>query len=151
MHGLPSGVVAGSMGASAQFEPLVPLLLPALGRDVLVEVALRIHEADADQRHAEVAGFLAVIAREHAETARVNRQRLVQRELGREVGNRLSLEIRTCSLPPRVRAARASSSPARARSYQLQPRWILAYRSSVARGIIQSMRTGLCAVARHSG
>jgi hypothetical protein len=47
-----------------------------------MEIALRVHEADADERHAEVAGFLAVVAREHAETAGVNRQRLMQRELG---------------------------------------------------------------------
>ena len=47
-----------------------------------MEVALRVHEADADERHAEVAGLLAVVAGEHAETARVDRQRLMQRELG---------------------------------------------------------------------
>ena len=81
-------VIAGSIGALSQRQPLVDLLLPAFGRHALVEVALRIHEADADERHAEVARFLAVIAGEHAEAAGVDRQRLVQRELRGEVGDR---------------------------------------------------------------
>ena len=55
----------------------VALLLPAVGRDALVEVALRIHEADADERQAQIAGFLAVVAGQHAEAAGVDRQRLV--------------------------------------------------------------------------
>ena len=47
-----------------------------------MEVALRIHESDADERHAQVACFLAVIAREDAKPAGINGQRLMQRELG---------------------------------------------------------------------
>ncbi len=89
MHGWPSGVVAGSIGASAQFSFSYRFFLPALGRDVLVEVALRVHEADADERHAEVARLLAVVAGEHAQPAGVDRQRLVQGELGGEVRDRL--------------------------------------------------------------
>ena len=72
-----------------------------------MEVALRIHEADADERHAEVAGFLAVIAGEHAEAAGVDRQRLVQRELGGEIGDRWPLRVRDTVLPPGVCAPRA--------------------------------------------
>ena len=63
-------------------EQLVALFLPSFRRHVLMEVALRIHEPDADERHAEVAGLLAVIAGQHAKAARVNRQRLMERELG---------------------------------------------------------------------
>ena len=55
-------------------EALVHLLLPPFGRDVLVEVPLRVHEADADERQAEVACLLAVVAGEDAEAAGVNRQ-----------------------------------------------------------------------------
>ena len=96
---------------------LVDLLLPAVGREALVEVALRIHEADADERHAEVAGFLAVIAGEHAEAAGVDRQRLVQRELGGEVGDRLARAARdTRSRTRCCCAARAASSRAMTRS-----------------------------------
>ncbi len=39
-----------------------------------MEVSLRIHEADADERNPEVARFLAVVAREHPEPAGVDRQ-----------------------------------------------------------------------------
>ena len=83
-------------------QALVALFLPAFRRDVLVEVALRVHEADADERHAEIARFLAVIAGEHAEAAGVNRQRLVQRELGGEVRDRVAAELRVAVRPPGV-------------------------------------------------
>ena len=99
---------------------LVVLLLPALGRDALAEVPLRIHEADADERHAEVAGFLAVIAREHAQAAGVDRQRLVERELGARSTRRRSAPRRAeLRLPPRVARRRAHriDAPQRAASY----------------------------------
>ena len=83
-------------------ELLVDLFLPAVGRHTLAEVALRIHEADADDRHAEVAGFLAVITGEDAEAARVDRQRLVQRELGAEVRDDLRRRGIDRRVPPRA-------------------------------------------------
>ena len=72
-----------------------------------MEVALRIHEPDADQRHAEIAGFLAVIAGEHAEPAGVDRQRLVQRELRGEVGDDLAVQRRPVLAPTRCPWRRA--------------------------------------------
>ena len=87
-------------------QSLVHFLLPPFRRHHLVEVALRVHEADADERNAEVARFLAVIAREHAEAACVDRERLMERELRREVRDR-SMALGMAVLPPRVaRAAR---------------------------------------------
>ena len=77
-------------------------LLPAVDRNPLVEIALRVHEADADQRHAEVAGFLAVIAGQHTQAAGVDRQRLVQRELGGKIGDDLAVERRAVLRPPRA-------------------------------------------------
>ncbi len=65
----------------------VGLLLPAVEVQVLAEVALLIHQADADDRDAEVRGALEMIAREDAQAARVDRQALVQTELGAEVGD----------------------------------------------------------------
>ena len=85
-------------------EALVGLLLPAFRGDALMEIALRVHEPDADERNAEVARLLAVIAREHAEAAGVDRQRLMERELGREVRDR-PLRVRVAVLPPRVARA----------------------------------------------
>ena len=50
-----------------------------------MEVPLRVHEPDAYQRDPEVARFLARVARQDAEAARVEGQRLVQGELGGEI------------------------------------------------------------------
>ena len=70
-------------------EHRVALLLPALARDRLAEVAGAVEQADGDDRHAEVAGRLEVVAGEDAEAARVLRQRRRDAELGREVADRL--------------------------------------------------------------
>ena len=107
MQGLPSGVMARLDRRLGPVQALVGLLLPAFGRHALMEISLRIHEPDADQRDPEVAGLLAVIPGEHTEAAGVNRQRLVQRELGGKVGDR-ARRVRIAAMPPRVaRAARA--------------------------------------------
>ncbi len=63
-------------------------MLPAVAVEPLPEVALVVVETDADQRNAEVGRALDVVAGEDAEAARVNRNRLVQAELGGEVGDR---------------------------------------------------------------
>ena len=68
-------------------EDRVALLLPAVGVELLAEVALPVHQADADERDAEAAGRLQVVAGQHAETARVLGQGLGDAELGREVGH----------------------------------------------------------------
>ena len=65
----------------------VALLLPAVHGEVLAEVALAVHEADADERQAEVAGALEVVAAEDAEAAGVDRHALMDAELGAEVGD----------------------------------------------------------------
>ncbi len=83
-------------------QEFVGLLLPALGRDALVEVALGIHEAHADERHPEVAGLLAEVTGQDAETAGVDRQRLMQRELGGEVRDGLGRGFRVRLGPPRL-------------------------------------------------
>ena len=66
----------------------VLFVLPAVLVEALAEVALAVEEADADERDAEVGGALDVVAGEDAEAAGVDRQRLVQAELGGEVGDR---------------------------------------------------------------
>ena len=68
-------------------DRLVAVLLPAVLVDELVDVALVIEQPHADDRHAEVAHALQVVAGEHPEAARVDGQRLVEPELGREVGD----------------------------------------------------------------
>ena len=56
-------------GIERQVEEVVlgvALLLPAVDVEVLAEVALAVHQADADERQAEVAGALEVVAGEDA-------------------------------------------------------------------------------------
>ena len=74
-----------------RLEDRIRLGLPALGVEDLPEVPLAVEEADAGQRHAEVARRLQVVSGEHAEAAGVDRQDLRQPELGREVGDAFSL------------------------------------------------------------
>ena len=99
-------------------QSLVDLLLHAFGRHPLPEVALGIHEPDADEGHAEVARFLAVVAGQHAEPAGIDRQRLMQRELGGEVRDRLrrvGAERRrptSCGRPPTPMRDPSSASSA---------------------------------------
>ena len=70
---------AGEVGLRV-FLPLPPLLVDHLG-----EVALPVEQADRDERQLEIGGGLQVVAREHAEPARVDREAVVDRELHREV------------------------------------------------------------------
>ncbi len=63
------------------------LLLPAISRERLDEVAAAVEQPDADDRDAEIAGCLQVVTGEDSEPAAVLRQRLGDAELGREVGD----------------------------------------------------------------
>ena len=65
----------------------VALLLPAVGGEVLAEVALLVEEPHAHEGHAEVARALQVVGGEDAEAARVDRQALGEAVLGGEVGD----------------------------------------------------------------
>ena len=68
-------------------------------------------QADADQRDAEVGRFLTVVARQHAESARIDGERAVQRELGREVCDRPVQQLGVASREPRVVLPREQSEP----------------------------------------
>ena len=57
-------------------EDRVVLLLPAVGGQRLPEVPAPVEQADPDDRHAEVAGRLQVVAGQDAEAAGVLRQHL---------------------------------------------------------------------------
>ena len=94
--GMPTVIAAGGALAVAQqrerelvgVEDRVGLLLPAVARERLAEVAVPVEQADADDRHAEVAGGLEVVAGEDAEAAAVLRQHRGDAELRGEVGDR---------------------------------------------------------------
>ena len=55
---------------------------------MLLEIALVVEQSDGDQRNAQAAGALDVVAREHAQAAGVDRHRLVDAELEGKIGDR---------------------------------------------------------------
>ncbi len=63
------------------------LELAARGVDHLAEVALLVQQADADDRHAQVARRFQQIAGQHAEPAGIQRQRIAEAELHAEIGH----------------------------------------------------------------
>ena len=65
-------------------------VLAALGIDRLLKITLPIQQADADERNAHVARGLAAVAREDAESARVDRQAFVEAELRAEIRNQVA-------------------------------------------------------------
>ncbi len=67
----------------------IRFLLPAVGADMLLKITVSIEEADTDERNSQVACRLGVIARENAESARVNRKRFVEAKLCTEIGDRV--------------------------------------------------------------
>ncbi len=81
-------------------EQGVALLLPAVGVEALAEVAVPVEQPDADQRHAEVARRLEVVAGQHAEAAGVLGDRLGDAELGREVGDEVERAVAAGLEPP---------------------------------------------------
>ena len=83
-------------------------MLPAVDVEPLPEIALVVVEADADERDAEVGRALDVVAGQDAEAAGVDRQRLVQAELGREVGHRPRPEHAGVARAPGVRRRRGT-------------------------------------------
>ena len=78
-------VVAVGDRHRVRVEVGIALLLPPVGVEGLPEVAVPVEEPDADERDAEVARCLQVVAGQHAEAARVLRERLGDAVLGREV------------------------------------------------------------------
>ena len=82
------GVAHGSERHEVRVEDWIVLLLEAVMREALTEVALSIEEPDAGERETEGARRLQMIAREYTEAARVLGQRLADTELGGEVCDR---------------------------------------------------------------
>ena len=66
-------------------------LLPAIRIDDLAEVALAIQQADSKDRYAQIACGLELVARDVAEAAGVDGQRLLQHELHAEVSDGFQL------------------------------------------------------------
>ena len=85
---MPSASRSSGQRQLVGVEDGVALLLPAVAVERLLEVAVAVEQADADERDAEVGGRLEVVAGEDAEPAGVLRQHRGDAELGREVRDR---------------------------------------------------------------
>ena len=78
----------------------VELLLSAVGVEHLPEVALRVEQAHADHRDAEIARALELVPGHVAETAGVDRQRFGEPELHAEIGHHAELLTGVGALQP---------------------------------------------------
>ena len=101
---LAAGPDLADQRGRGRVEAGVAVLLPAVEPECLVEVALGVEQPDADQRHRQVRGGLAVVAGQHAEAAGVDRHRVVEPELGAEVGDRAGQGSEGRGKPGRVAA-----------------------------------------------
>ena len=68
---------------------VVGRVLLAVGIERLLEIALAVKQADADERQAHVAGGFAMVASKNAEAAGVDRQAFVKAEFGAEIGDQV--------------------------------------------------------------
>ena len=78
----------------------IALGLPIARVEPLPEVPVAVEQTDRDERHAEIRRRLQVVAGEHAEPARVDRQALVEPELAGEVRDAEPVVLAP-ALPPR--------------------------------------------------
>jgi len=85
-----------------EIVPREQLQLPPVGVEALAEVALLVQQPDPRQRDAQLRGALEVVARQHAQPAGVDRQRLGQPELGAEVRDPGRLRRAVVLRPPRA-------------------------------------------------
>ena len=81
--GVPSGAVTRAIGRLLRVDRQPVLLLAAGEVEPLPEVAAAVEQADADHRQRLVARLLEDVAGEHAEAARVDRHRDVERRTRR--------------------------------------------------------------------
>ena len=100
---LAARVTRGLERQQRAVDVAVVLLLAAVQIESLREISLVVVEADADERNAEIRRRLDVIARENAETARINRNGFVQPELGREIRDRARPQHARVPRAPRAR------------------------------------------------
>src|SRR5262252_4503055 len=80
--------------------PEVLFSLPTLTVQPLTKISLPVEQSNADQRYVQVGCTLDVIAREYAQAAGIDRQRLVESEFRREVCNRARAQNAGMSCTP---------------------------------------------------
>jgi len=93
-------------------EGLLDPFLPAVGQDVLVQVPFRVHEPDGNERDPEIAALLEVIAGKETKTPGIERKRVLEPVLGREVGDREIAVMRVPGGKPAVLGIQLVPEPA---------------------------------------
>ena len=88
---LALGVLHRLNGQRVEIVIGIAFLLPAVGIQILPEVALLIEQADADQREVQIAGGFQMIAGEDAQAAGIDGQALGEAVLGGEIGDQLAV------------------------------------------------------------
>ena len=88
---LPSRFSASDERRAARIDRRVLRHLLAAAVDALMEIAVPIQQPHGDERQPQIARGLAVVAGEHAQAARVDREALVPAVLGAEVGDQVAL------------------------------------------------------------
>src|SRR5438128_884017 len=89
-------------GGFCLIERRVGRFLPSLWGNPLPKISLRIHESHSNQRHTEIAGFLAMVSGENAQTSAIDRNGPVQTKFCREVGDDGGFQIAVLCLKPTV-------------------------------------------------
>ena len=83
-------------------EAWIDRFLPPIGGDILAEVTHFVEEAHCDKWEPNIAGFLAMIASQYSQASRIDRQRLMQTKLSREVSNGPISQLRVLLWKPEV-------------------------------------------------
>ncbi len=87
-----------------EIRVLVDGLLVTLAVDLLLKVSLAVEQPHADERQTQVAGGLAMVAGEYAQSSRIDRQAFVEAEFRAKIGNQVVFaEHRRVTVAPSVR------------------------------------------------
>src|SRR5450631_1969352 len=95
-----------TQGRDGQLPRIVKRIYGLLGSilvDHLTKVTLAIEQSDANDRHAQIAGSLQLVAGDVAEPTGVDGQRFAQHELHAEIGNTAQPRLRMGGCKPSVR------------------------------------------------
>ena len=85
--GLPSAAAGGFHRQVLDLRVEVFFLLIALRIEVLLEITLVVEQTASDQRHAQRAGALDMVAGKHAQAAGIDRHRLMHAEFEGKIGD----------------------------------------------------------------
>ena len=84
---IPLGIEGGKHREIFHFCVDVLLALIAVHVQLLFKIALVVEQPDGHERHAQSASCFNMVARQDAQTSRIDRDRFMQPEFGRKIGH----------------------------------------------------------------